>query len=176
MEKESRGSFIFYRSFFEACEELGGVYDKTQNQSLFEISEQEKLELELFRTIVRFGLGEITTLDGLHPTIKVIMRTVIPQIEANNRRRENGKKGGRPKTERKANDNLGLENNNQEQNQNTFRLDNLQPNDNVNVNANDNVNVNDNFNVKDNVDGLGDFPFDEEERELFRNGYVRVVR
>ena len=143
---------------------MGGVYDV--KQSIFELSEQERLELELLRTIIKYGLGEIDSLEGLHPTIKVIMRTVIPQIEANNRRRENGKKGGRPKSEQKANDSLGYMEENQEKSKSAVRLsktypnnENVKPNVNVNVNANENDNYNHNFNNNDNIGGL---PFDDE--------------
>lgn len=72
-----RDSFIFYRSFAEALEDLS-----------------DKQYAKIFRAIVRFALdGEETSLAGVE---KVVFSLVKPQIEANNKKYENGVKGGRP--------------------------------------------------------------------------------
>ena len=102
-----RDSFIFYRSFYEACREL---------------------DAEEFKTTI-CALSEYA-LNGKEPQIKGAAKALFtimkPIIDANNKRYENGKKGGRPKTKQEPN-------NNQDET-------NIEPN--VNVNVNDNVNVN----------------------------------
>lgn len=73
-----RNSFIFYRSFSESLEDLS-----------------EKQYAKIFKAIVKFALdGEEPTLSGIE---KVVFSLVKPQIEANQRKYENGVKGGRPK-------------------------------------------------------------------------------
>ena len=62
-----------------------------------------------------------------------MFKLIRPQVNANNKRREDGKKGGRPKKT------IGFENEN-------HRLLNSKPNVNVNVNENVNVNANENVN------------------------------
>jgi hypothetical protein len=82
-----RDGFIFYASFYEAINELD---DTTQ--------------LELYKAIVTYGLtGEEPMVKGL---TKAMFTLIKPQIDANQKRYENGKKGGRPKTETKPKNNL----------------------------------------------------------------------
>lgn len=105
-----RDSFVFYRSFYEAINDLS---KKGQNA--------------LFNAICRYVFyDKEPTLTG---AASAVFKLIKPQIDANNKRFENGKRGGRPKnqneTETKPNENQ----NETEQ----------QPN--VNVNDNDNVNV-----------------------------------
>jgi len=108
-----RDSFIFYRSFFESIEKL-----------------KKKDQLTLFSYICRYALGEETEkLDGVAAAIFDLIK---PQIDANTRRYEGGKKGGRPKTKEKPIANLGV----------TISEPNVNENVNVNVNENENVNVN----------------------------------
>ena len=116
-----RESFVFFRSFFEAIEEI-----------------DEKKQLKLYKSIANFALnGEYPTdLKGIE---KAIFALIEPQISASNKRYEVSKKcgefgklGGRPKKEKTL---KGFEN------------ETLNVNDNVNVNHNDNVNVNVNDNV-----------------------------
>lgn len=116
-----RDSFVFYRSFFDAV---------------------KNLPAEDFKKCVA-GIAEYA-LNEKQPETNGIERTVFelvkPQIDANNKRYENGSKGGRPRVV-----NQSEPNDNQEEpkaNQN-------KPNDNQVVtkcepNVNDNVNVNDN--------------------------------
>lgn len=101
-----KDSFIFYRSFYEAIDAL-----------------PEDKQLVLFRMICELGLNnlEITEQDKM---IKAMFTLIEPQIKANNRRYENGKKGGRPITKTKPKDNLDLTK--------------TKPNVNENVNVNDN--------------------------------------
>jgi DnaD/phage-associated family protein len=104
-----RDSFIFYRSFYESIKEL-----------------PEKNRLEIYEAIFEkeFHSAQVE-LEGIS---KAIYTLILPQLEANDKRYENGRKGGRPKknqkeTETKPNDN-----------QNKTKL---KPN--VNDNVNDNV-------------------------------------
>lgn len=102
-----RESFVFYRSFREAIKDIP-------------VEEQ----LKAYNTILDYAF------DGKEPTetgiSSAVFKLVKPQIDANNKRYENGKKGGRPKTKTKPNNNQNITE--------------LIPN--VNVNVNDNVNVN----------------------------------
>lgn len=74
-----RDSVVFYRSFYEAIRRLPAEQFKASALAILE-----------------YGL------DGKEPETDGIERTVFcmakPQIDANNRRYENGTKGGRPKT------------------------------------------------------------------------------
>lgn len=72
-----RDSLVFYRSFAEAISDL-----------------DEKDQLAAFWNIVRYGL------DGDEPTERgaasAVYRMAKPQIDVNNKRYQNGSKGGRP--------------------------------------------------------------------------------
>lgn len=82
----SRDSFIFYRSFFEAISDL-----------------DDKERLPLYDSICRFSLdGEDAELSGM---AKTLFKLIKPQLEANAKRYDDGKKGGRPKK-----DTTGFEN------------------------------------------------------------------
>ena len=95
-----RDSVVFYRSFYEAIKEL-----------------PDEQFAACVRAIMDYGL------DGLEPSSAGIAKSIYlmakPQIDANNRRYQNGTKGGRPKTnqeprnnqtvtKRKPNDNQSL--------------------------------------------------------------------
>ena len=113
-----KDSFIFYRSFYEATQYL----EKDQKADLFE-------------AISNYALNqEETKLDNV---CNALFSLIKPQLDANQQRyingkkgADHGKKGGRPKTPKKP-------------------LTNPKLTPNVNVNGNVNVNVNDN--VNDNV-------------------------
>ena len=81
-----RQSFIFYKSFYEAIKEL-----PSENQ------------LEIYTAIYEkeFYNNEIE-LKGISKSIYTL---ILPQLEANNKRYENGKKGGAPKGNRNASKN-----------------------------------------------------------------------
>ena len=113
-------SFVFFRSFFEAIEEI-----------------DEKKQLKLYKSIANFALNneKPTDLRGIE---KAIFSLIEPQITASSKRYEVSKKcgeygklGGRPKKEKTL---KGFEN------------ETLNVNDNVNVNVNDNHNENVNVN------------------------------
>jgi putative DNA primase/helicase len=73
----NRGSFVFYDSFYKSMKHLG-CEDKS----------------ELLQAICEYGLFEKQT--KLSPHIESLFELVKPQLEANFRKRKNGKKGGRP--------------------------------------------------------------------------------
>lgn len=115
----NKNSFVFYRSFFEALQDLN-----------------DKDRLKLYDAICDLALNdEDTQLKGIANTV---FKLIKPQVIANTERYVNGKKGGRPKKET-----IGFEN------KKTTGFDPEKPNvnDNVNVNENENVNANENENV-----------------------------
>ena len=86
-----RDGFVFYRSFFESFSDLS-----------------KKDKLLLFDALCNYALNDIDP--ELTGTAAAIFKLLKPQVDANNRRYENGKKGGRPKqnqteTKTKPNDN-----------------------------------------------------------------------
>lgn len=114
-----RESFVFYASFYEAIKELP---DNTQ--------------LELYTAICKYSLyGE---LPELSPISKALFTAIKPNIDKAAARYvasvENGKKGGRPKTQHKPNENPEKPSDNLNQTQH-------KPNENLNVYLDDNVNV-----------------------------------
>ena len=112
-----RNSFVFYRSFMEALEELD-----IQTRAL------------CYEAITQYALNGIEI--ELTGVAKAIFLLIKPQIDANNQRFENGCKGGRPKKE-KPNENqtktIGFDFENR-------NVTETKPNVNVNDNDNDNVN------------------------------------
>lgn len=74
----NRDSFIFYRSFYEAIEEV-----------------DTETQVAIYNAICRKALyDEDTTLSG---TAKILYTLIKPQLDANNKRYSDGRKGGRPK-------------------------------------------------------------------------------
>lgn len=104
-----RDSFVFYRSFYEACKELDAE------------------EFKAFITAVcECALNEAETEIAGVP--KILFTVAKPILQSNNKRYENGKKGGRPKNHRLSeSETIGFEN----------KKPNVNDNDNVNVNVND---------------------------------------
>lgn len=81
-----RESFVFYRSFMEALDELN-----------------DRQYANVFRAITKFALdGKEPNLTGIE---KAIFTLVKPQLLANQKRYENGCKGGRKETKRQPKDN-----------------------------------------------------------------------
>ena len=122
-----KNSFVFYRSFFEALQDLN-----------------DKDRLKLYDAICDLGLNDIDT--NLRGIANTVFKLIKPQVIANTERYANGKKGGRPKKETTGFDKkktIGFEN------KKTTGFDPEKPNvnDNVNVNENENVNANENENV-----------------------------
>lgn len=132
---QNRDSFIFYRSFYEAIQDL-----PKENQ------------LELYNAIAQYSLNfEEPALNGLSNTI---FKLIKPQLDANTKRfingkkgAEHGKKGGRPKNEKPQNNPTGDKENNPTET----------PNKNVNVNKNVNKNNNENKPIVQNENHFDEF-------------------
>jgi hypothetical protein len=150
MDGMREDSFIFYRSFSESME---GLSDSDT--------------LALYRAIVKLGLeGEKSEVPG---PCKGLFTLIVPQIEANRKKRQDGRLGGRPP--KKETRSL--------YNTETRGYEKEKPNVNENGNENENVNGNGNENKwlinKDGIDmykGGGDASFprwnsmsEEEQRE-----------
>lgn len=130
-----QNSFVFYDSFRDAVEDM-----------------DDKDRLAFYEAIINYSLDGKPP-DELSKELVRMFKLVKPQLDANTKRKKDGKKGGRPS--KKGDENLpndyekpmvseeenykktsGFENKN-------HRLKNKKPN----VNVNDNVNVNANVNV-----------------------------
>ena len=132
-----RASFIFYASFKKAAEQMS-----------------DRNRLAFYDAISRYGI-EGKEPQNLNKTVLQCWLLVKPQIDSNNKKYEDGKKGGRPaKTS-------GL------QEQETTGLQTEKPNVNVNVNENENVNVNEKVKEKNTKKKVGELPDDgtEEKRQ-----------
>ena len=122
-----RDSFVFYKSFWEAIKELP---PDDREKSLY--------------TIMEYALNgkEDSEISGIP---KAVFTLIKPQIDANNKKYENGKKGGRPPKENQK-DSEGKPNNNQNETKpepnNKQGESEEEPNVNVNENVNDNGNDN----------------------------------
>ena len=129
----NRDSVVFYLSFYEAIKEL-----------------PEMERLKAFEMVFDYAFK------GVEPTDNgialAIFKLVKPQIDANNKRYENGKKPKQngSKTEAKPKQSGSETEANSKQNISESEA-NVNVNDNVNVNANDNDNANDNANANVNA-------------------------
>ena len=120
-------SFVFYRSFYESIKNLEPV-----------------IQAEIYNAIMEYALDNKLP-ENLSGIAYAIFTLIKPQIDANNRRRKNGEKGGRPKTEIKPKNNLTITEN--KPNNNLDKTE-IKPNYNLNETETEpNVNVNDNVNV-----------------------------
>lgn len=119
-----RDSFVFYSSYYEAISEF-----------------DEKTQLQIFKAVCEYALnGNIPELSGVS---KAIFALIKPTIDANEKRYNNGKKGGRPKKNNDSENQKPMVLNSK-----TNGFENQKPN--VNDNVNVNVTVNDNLNVNGN--------------------------
>jgi len=123
-------SMVFYKSFYEATKEL-----------------EPEVQAEIYNAIFMYAFeGEEP--EGLSTIAKSIYTMAKPQIDANNRRKENGKKGaeygklgGRPKTKTEEKNPIGVINKNP--------IGDKTKTPNVNDNDNDNENDNEKRNIKE---------------------------
>ena len=108
----------------------------------------DKQYAKVMRAITKFALdGEEIALSGVE---KVIFTLTKPQIIANNKRYENGCRGGRNSTKEEAKQ---VQDDTELQPNGNQTVTKTKPNfnqDETNLTPNENVNVNDNVNVKDN--------------------------
>ena len=134
----TRDSLVIYRSFYDAVKDLPG-----------------DIRLAMFDAIMEYGLNGEEPAD-LPPVPRALFMLIKPQIDANNRRYENGKRGGRP---RKASDNqtgdfsepTSDQSNTENDAQNNQTKTKPKPKNNqTKTKSEPNVNVNDN--VNDNVE------------------------
>jgi len=119
MERES---FVFYRSFYEGIKEL-----------------PRDIQGEVLTAIMEYGLNGVTT-ENQKPITKAMFALIKPQIDANNQRFDNGKRGGRPKADCNQTETETKPNHNQTEtkpkpNHNQTET---KPEPNVNDNVNDN--------------------------------------
>lgn len=114
--KKMRDSFVFYRSFFEGVKEL-----------------DPEAQLKVYNAIFELALNDEQA--DLSGASKAVFLLIKPQIEANNKRYSDGKKGGRPKNQKTSG--YEIEKPLVIENEKTKK-----PNVNVNVNVNENVNEN----------------------------------
>ncbi len=116
-----KDSFIFYRSFYNA---ISKIQDKALKADIYEAI----CELALFNNDLELddSVGQL------------IMELIKPQIQANNERYENGKKGGAPKGNTNAKKTTKKQ---LKQPMVDFENSQKQPNVNVNENVNANENV-----------------------------------
>ena len=132
MNENNRESFVFYASFYDALVDC-----------------PDDIRLAVYDEICRYAL-----IEGYEPKpkgmAKALFTLIRPQLDANIRRRENGKrgaehgqKGGAPK----GNQNATKTTPKQPQNNPKTTPKQIKTTPNVNVNDNVNVNVNDNVNV-----------------------------
>lgn len=106
-----RNSFVFYASWWEAIKDL-----------------PRDVQGDVLTAIVEYGLhGEAT--GQLKPITRAILAIAKTQIDINNKRYENGKKGGRPRYNKNQTKTKPKPNNNQVKTK-------PKPNDNVNDNDN----------------------------------------
>ena len=133
-----RESFIFYKSFYDSMKELDPKDQAKIYEAIFKYQfENKKIELT--------GIP------------KVIFTLILPQLEANNKRYENGKKGGAPIGNKNASKTT------KKQPKNNQTITKKQPNDNVNVNVNDNVNDNVNVILNNKKEKIFDYDWLNEE-------------
>lgn len=114
-------SFVFYQSFHSALRNLDA---ETYKQAMEVICEYA-------------FTGETPECDGV---VALAFELIKPQIDANAKRRENGKKGGRPKqTKEEPNQNQTVTKPKPKETKSEPSKTTPEPNENVNVNVNDNV-------------------------------------
>lgn len=116
-----RDSFVFYRSFYDAIKDL-----------------PRDVQGEIYTAIMEYSLYGKET-ENLKPIARSVFILMKPQIDVNNKRFENGKKGGRPKSEGQSNNNQEETKEKPSNNQNETKSK-PNVNDNVNDNKDDNSN------------------------------------
>ncbi len=116
-----RDSFVFYRSFYDAIKDL-----------------PRDVQGEIYTAIMEYSLYGKET-ENLKPIARSVFTLMKPQIDVNNKRFENGKKGGRPKS---GNEPDGNQEETKEKPSNNQSETKSKPNVNDNVNANVNANEN----------------------------------
>lgn len=128
-----RDSYIFYASFYEAIKEL-----------------DDADRLVIYDAINAYSLGgEVPELRGISKALFTLMR---PQLDANQRRYDNGTKGGRPPKNgnQEGSKNKPIGNQTETNEEPNGNQEGSKPKANYNDNYNDNVNQNGNNNLNQN--------------------------
>lgn len=144
-------TYIFYRSFHEALAEL-------------DIKDYGKLMYAINEYALNQNEEKVNALTG---TTKAFWTLIKPQIDANLRRREYGKLGGRP-AEKKP---KVLENDTEKKPKVIFFDTEKKPNSNSNSNVNTNINTNSNSNATDTSTHT---PSIEEVRDYVKNNNLKI--
>lgn len=137
--KEEITGFVFYKSFYEAVKQLQNAEDKCI----------------IYQAICDYSFYDLEpTLEGI---TAIIWTLIKPQIDANIKKRNDGKRGGAPKGNNNAKKQpkttiVDLENN--------HRLNQKQPKENDNDNDKEKDNVKEKANAKENVPEKYKFLFD----------------
>ena len=148
MERES---FVFYRSFYEGIKEL-----------------PRDIQGEVLTAIMEYGLNGVTT-ENQKQITKAMFALIKPQLDANNQRFENGKRGGRPKADCNQTETETKPNHNQTKTK-------PKPNHNqTETKPEPNVNVNVNVNVNDNDDKDASAITDEKKYYSSDNGVIKSI-
>lgn len=100
-----RDGFIFYRSFYDAIKDL-----------------PRDIQGEIYTAIMEYSLNGKET-ENLKPIARSVFALMKPQIDANNKRFENGRKGGRPKSDNKPNVNQVITKTKPSNNQNKTKVE-----------------------------------------------------
>ena len=153
-----RDSFIFYKSWWDAVGLLPG-----------------EVRGEVLTAIIEYGLlGETNSPRG--NTTKAILELIKPQIEANNAKYDNGRKGGRPRTDTQ----FPEPEENQEEtkakpNRNQSKTKPEPEENQEETKAKPNVYVNDNVNVNENVSSsrVREVSPEEKKKEFFEIFFFR---
>lgn len=153
-----RESFVFYESYLEAILKL-----------------PKDVQVDFMLMIAEYALrGEVNETDN--PYLSAMFSLIKPQVDANNVRYENGKKGGAPIGNSNAKKQPKSTKNNQNQ-PNSTKINQIQPNvndnDNDNVNDNENADVNVNENANENVN-VGDAEIEKFQEEV-RGSAIKVM-
>ncbi len=126
-----KGSFVFYRSFYESIKNL-----------------DKEVQLEIYNAICEYSLNDVEV--ELSPIATAIFTLIKPNVDNATKRYnasvENGKKGGRPKKNEnleKPNQNLKKPNHNLEKPSNNLDITYTKPNQNLYVDVDVDVDVDD---------------------------------
>lgn len=117
-----RETTVFYKSFVDAIE-----------------TQSKEIQAEIYHLVFDYAFNGTEPNQEEYNSVSIAMFMLMrPQIDANNKKYENGKRGGRTKAE--PNDNQTVTKSKPKANQTEPKSEKEEPN--VNVNDNDNVNVN----------------------------------
>lgn len=148
-------TYVFYRSFHEALAEL-------------DIKEYGKIMYAINEYALNNNDEKVGALTGI---LKSLWTLIKPQIDANLRRREYGKLGGRPANKKP----MVLENDENKKPKVIFFNSEKKPNSNSNSNVNTNINTNSNSNATDTVtDTTTHTPSIEDVREYVKNNNLKI--